>query len=288
MRVSRQDTIAGHPALEVRRLFREIHSGGMSPDLVRRVLSIDGDEEASGLIETLERDGFVERRESRSIVGGFVHVRWYPTLKGSALAGAPASKPIRRVTASRHLAALLNRVEQLRHRDFLCDERSKNANRSFNTFLDDEAWPEVEVHRFLRSRARSLAIRWKIDDFIWGRPFEVAYVDPAWIGRWSGAVRGYCRKAASDGILRIYHDSDAVPDAAPIDLTLKRPLILETPDRLRDALRVQGAVERSEDEALQVVSRWARAGGHDGVVIPASALTGAHLAGARALTLIFV
>jgi hypothetical protein len=266
-------------------MLRVLASAGMSREFVRRQLSLNNEEEASQTIQALERDGLIERRESQSFIGGIVSELWYLTIKGSALAGAPASKPIQRSTAAQNLTALLDRVKELRNRDFaycaaevavfgsylsgvdrlgdldvairlvpklvdneshqlVCDERRKNATRSFSSWFDRLTWPEREVQAFLRARARSLAIRWEVDDFIWSQRFEIVHVDSEWAG----------------GFLNGDHQA------------AQRPLILETSERLQDALKVQSAFEQSESEALRIISGWAKAGGYDAIVITRSAL----------------
>src|SRR5438045_6162139 len=118
MRIRATDQIGGHPALEVRRLLRRLSSGGATPESVRNAMELESDDEARRLIADLEHLGFVERHELKSVVGGDIHEVWYRTLKGSALAKAPASAPIHRRTARRELEAFLGRVTASRQFDF--------------------------------------------------------------------------------------------------------------------------------------------------------------------------
>jgi hypothetical protein len=333
VRVTRSETIAGHPALQVRALFREAcgQIEGVTPDLVRRILSLADDDAAQRVIDVFQIEGYIEpHTPGDRIVGCRV------TVKGTALAAARAHRPIRRGTAEQHLGALLQRVKALADREFLylaaevlvfgsylgdasclgdldiairlvptiedqesfwqlCQERSRNANRSFKTFLESLYWPEMEVRQFLNARAHGLAVRWEIDDFIWGERFKVAYVDHRWALRRPGTQFGYQATATSHGVACLYHEHrDAVATVAAgtvrkVSLKLEQPLILDTPERLRNALKVKvkSAEGTDRDTVMDALSRWPRAGGYDAVVIPESALKGGGAPLEQPITLVF-
>jgi hypothetical protein len=317
MRVERNETIAGHPAVQVRALFREAcrRTDGVTLSLARRALSLPDDPSAQQVIERLRAAGFIEDHDPHDRLVGFRVTR-----KGATLAAAPAHRPLLRETAERHLAALLGRVTTLAHRDFLylaaevlvfgsylgdaprvgdldvairlvpkiedpkvfrarCEERSRSARRSFNTFLEYLWWPQQEVRRFLTSRAHGLAVVWEIDDFVWGVPFKVAYVDPHWAAQWPGTHVGYRVGPPSGSVVHLYHERhDAAALAGSrkprrIRIALERPLILDTPERLRDALEVKSTASTA-GVGIDPLGGWPRAAGYDSVVIPASALKG--------------
>lgn len=331
MRVTRSETIAGHPALRVRALFREAcgQIEGVTPDLVRRVLLLPDDDAAQRVINLFQVEGYIEpHRPGDRIVGCRV------TMKGTALAAARAHRPIRRETAERHLGALLERVKALADRDFLylaaevlvfgsylgdasclgdldiairlvpkiedqerfwqlCQERSRNANRSFGTFLESLYWPEMEVRQFLNARTHGLAVRWEIDDFVWGERFTVAYVDHQWVARRPGTQFGYQAAGASHGFVSLYHERRDAIATAPggkvrkVSVKLEGPLILDTPERLRDALKVKPAAETDRETVMDALNRWPRAAGYDAVVIPESALKGGGAPFPQPVTLVF-
>ncbi|MBI4219894.1 MAG: hypothetical protein HY682_07120 [Chloroflexi bacterium] len=312
MRLTRELTIAGYPALQMRALFREAcsQSHGVTSGLVKRALAITDDDAVQAVIQTLKAEGFIEEHRPTDRLD-----EWRVTMKGAALATVPASRPIHRATAERHLAALLERVRALPGRDFLylaaevlvfgsyldegarlgdldiairlvpkiadesrfwklCEERVHSADRRFRNFVEQVSWPETEVKHFVNARPRGLAIRWEVDDFVWSQRCKVTYVNPDWAARWLDTHRD--RASATTPATR-----------PPIPRDVERPLILDTHQRLRDALKVALPENASEGTALRAISEWARAGGYDALVITSDGIAKDNAPIERPVTLAF-
>ena len=99
MRITTNEKIAGYPALQIRRLMRETVGRSITPRYVREILGCS-DISAARVLSQLQEAGFVES------VRGY----WEATTKGSALAMATATHPLRRETADRLVAELVNRA----------------------------------------------------------------------------------------------------------------------------------------------------------------------------------
>lgn len=107
MRIRSTDTLLGFPILELRRLMRRLGARDvLDVETVRRILSISRPA-AKRLVTALDRAGYVETAES-PVPGSPC---WRLTAQGGALAMASAASPIRRATADRALAALLDRID---------------------------------------------------------------------------------------------------------------------------------------------------------------------------------
>jgi predicted nucleotidyltransferase len=188
MRIERDQLIAGLPAREVRRFMRGAadqiiriavvtHFLGLSPAGARKFL------------KELERDGWIAAKVDH----------WEATEKGRALAMATAAKSLRRETAERLIAdvveraRMINRDSSFAYRvrllavfgsaltgterpndvDIACKlaprfagekqeilEDERRASRgSFINTLEWAAWPKLEVLKKLKSRSRGLSIQ---------------------------------------------------------------------------------------------------------------------------------
>jgi hypothetical protein len=102
MRITADQRIAGYPAVRIRQLMRETVGRSITVQSVRVVLQCS-DSDAASVLNNLEKDGFIE-----SVRGGLE-----PSTKGSALAMATAAPPLRRATASRLVADLIERARAL-------------------------------------------------------------------------------------------------------------------------------------------------------------------------------
>src|SRR2546422_6017751 len=102
MRIAAEEKIAGYPALRIRQLMRETAGRSITPRYVREILSCT-DSGAARVLNQLARAGFVEA------VRGY----WEATTKGNALAMATAAAPLRRQTAERLIAGLIDRARVL-------------------------------------------------------------------------------------------------------------------------------------------------------------------------------
>ena len=109
-RISRDMTIAGVPAFEIRKLLRDGHY--LVAEQAARVLSVS-ERRAEEIMHALEREGFLQPHD-RSFCQPLDGTKgvWEVTLKGSALRIAKAGKPIKRSTAERLVAEFLDRVEK--------------------------------------------------------------------------------------------------------------------------------------------------------------------------------
>src|SRR5690349_8345192 len=109
MRLTPDLDIAGYPALRIRGLFRRVfrddrwtyHDVMEHPGLRKR--------EAVHLTADLEQEGYLERVKEPSPHRSLHDV----TRKGAALMMASAAKPIRRATADRLLAGVVERARHL-------------------------------------------------------------------------------------------------------------------------------------------------------------------------------
>ena len=99
MRITSDQTIADYPAVRVRQLIRETARASITIQHVRHVLRCS-DSGAASVLNRLEKDGLIES------VGG----RLEPSTKGRALAMATAARPLRRTTAARLVAELIERA----------------------------------------------------------------------------------------------------------------------------------------------------------------------------------
>lgn len=102
MRITANQKIAGYPAVRVRRVMRETVGGSITLRNVRRILRCS-DSGAVSVVDGLQKDGFIESVEGR----------WEATTKGNALAMATAAPPLRRSTAARLIADLIERIRDL-------------------------------------------------------------------------------------------------------------------------------------------------------------------------------
>src|ERR1700674_449467 len=99
MRITADQKIAGYPAIQIRQLMRETVGRSITLRYVREILRCS-DAAATRVLNRLQKDGFVEPARG--------HLE--PTTKGSALAMATAAPPLRRETAARLIAGLIERV----------------------------------------------------------------------------------------------------------------------------------------------------------------------------------
>ena len=94
--------IAGDPAVQIRQLMRETVGRSITLRYVREILRCS-DAAATRVLNRLQKDGFVEPARGNL----------EPTTKGSALAMATAAPPLRRETAARLIAGLIERAHAL-------------------------------------------------------------------------------------------------------------------------------------------------------------------------------
>lgn len=110
MHITRDMSIIGFPALEVRSLLQRAaqRPWGFGRDLVEEVWRVDADR-AQAIVQALQAEGYIEPIPVRQTDTE----RWETTVKGNALANASAAPPIVRATADRAVADLVARAAQV-------------------------------------------------------------------------------------------------------------------------------------------------------------------------------
>jgi hypothetical protein len=197
MRIEKGQRIAGHPALQVRRLMREAARRRLTPRLVQEILDCS-EASARKVMVDLQAEGFVESDNGRVEV----------SIRGNALAMARTAAPLRRQTAERLIADIVNRShavnrdEKWAYRvrtlvlfgscvqggtrpndvDIACElaprfgderqsllEQNRRAARgqAFRNLSQWGSWPKTEVFQFLKSRSRGLSIH-QLDAWVLG------------------------------------------------------------------------------------------------------------------------
>jgi predicted nucleotidyltransferase/predicted RNA binding protein YcfA (HicA-like mRNA interferase family) len=106
MRIDPVDEIAGVGIVAVRDFLRATLDSGFTGEYLAERLELSEDH-ADRLLKELRDRGLVAQHQRGS------HTFWETTQDGTTLALASAAKPVRRATAERHLAALLDRVRQI-------------------------------------------------------------------------------------------------------------------------------------------------------------------------------
>lgn len=108
MRIDLKEIICGLPAGRARDFARAVHGSSWSVSDVARILQIEK-EEARKLVNRLKRDGYAAKAPKTHKHGGDLTL----TLKGSALAGATAARPLKRTSAETILSQFMERVARV-------------------------------------------------------------------------------------------------------------------------------------------------------------------------------
>lgn len=106
MRITLDQKIAGYPAGQIRQLMRETVGRSITLRYVREILQCS-DSAAIQVLNHLQEQGFVEP----------IQGRLEPSMKGSALAMATAAAPLRRETAERLIADVIERARSINEDD---------------------------------------------------------------------------------------------------------------------------------------------------------------------------
>lgn len=106
MRVAKTDTIAGLPAATARNLVRLFRGGMFTQETADSLLSRNSVEDADAAFARMEEAGYLAKVD----LGDEDLVWWEATTLGNALAMASFGKPIRRKTADRLVAWMLERA----------------------------------------------------------------------------------------------------------------------------------------------------------------------------------
>jgi predicted nucleotidyltransferase len=109
MQISKNQLIAGYPAIQVRDFLREFRVSIIRIDAIQQALHVD-DNEAKAFLRSMIKLGYLESWESRP--GGDKGTYEVAT-PGLALANASAAKPITRKTAERLLREFMDRVQAI-------------------------------------------------------------------------------------------------------------------------------------------------------------------------------
>ena len=189
MRIDKDQLIAGLPAKDVRRIMRRVEGRLIRPSYLADVLGVS-ESRARGMLCRLQEEGLLAAKE-----GGY----WDITSKGQALTMATAAPPLRKPTAERLIAGLverarmINRTNHFAYRvqrlvvfgsfargserpndvDVACFfvprfsgdkqlglEQARRAEKgSFRNMSEWAAWPKIELFKILKSRSRGLSIQ---------------------------------------------------------------------------------------------------------------------------------
>lgn len=126
-----KSTIAGMPALAIRKLFYKHDI--ISLDLITEYFNIS-DRIAKIVINALLDEGYMEPNELYSQPGN--EVCYHQTLKGCSLALASAAKPIKRKTAEKKIEEFLKRVEEVNKNEYYLYRVDKAV--VFGSYLSDQ------------------------------------------------------------------------------------------------------------------------------------------------------
>jgi len=107
MRIDPSTTIAGRPALDIRRLLRRTIERYFDVDTVRNELAATVTD-AEAVLSELEKAGLIKKEIEE--YPGREPPFWKNSIEGNAVAMATAARPVTRATAERVLAEFLDRV----------------------------------------------------------------------------------------------------------------------------------------------------------------------------------
>lgn len=206
MRINADQTIAGFPAVEIRRLMRRAVGGQISLRQVRECLNCSKPV-ADDVLASLQREGFF------TPVEGGLEV----SPKGNALAQATMAKPLLRSKAAQLLSELVGRAKLVNADDgwayrvdslvvfgsfvrgaarpndvdVACklvprwtgeiQEEAEQRRRDlypsqFRNTVHYLYWPKFEVVRFLKARSRGLSVH-ELDNWILKHRHEIVFED---------------------------------------------------------------------------------------------------------------
>ncbi len=193
MRVAKTDTIAGLPAATARNLIRLFRGGMFAQETADSLLSRNSVEDADAAFARMEEAGYLAKVD----LGDDDLVWWEATTLGNALAMASFGKPIRRKTADRLVAGMLERareynadasrplyVERLRifgsyldpQIDLLGDvdielsfgmrttdqekisAYTRASGKTFRSFMAEITWPQRELVQQLKNRSTAINV----------------------------------------------------------------------------------------------------------------------------------
>jgi len=192
VRISKTDTIAGLPAELARTIVRQFKGGYLIPEAIADLLEGTG-LEPGPVFAGLEKAGFLKGK----LVRHGEEVWWETTIQGNALAMASLGKPIKRTTADRLVAGLLDRARdynadpgkpmfintltvfgsylrpevdpvgdidiELTYGSRITNQKvlsayTKASGRSFGTYLDELLWPQAELLLYLKNKSAFINI----------------------------------------------------------------------------------------------------------------------------------
>ncbi len=198
MRIKSSDTIAGQPALTIRKFLQRNNTYASIPlNAIEEELKVNSST-AKQIFQDLCRLGYIEPTDESDEEN-----RWCVTTKGSALAGASAQKPIKRKTAERLIQQFLEQVEGINQSkeyafrvtkvvafgSYVSDspdlgdidlaitlepvyndqekqraidnerrEKAIEAGRYFKNLFERVAWPQIEIWRILKNRSPYISL----------------------------------------------------------------------------------------------------------------------------------
>lgn len=166
MRIDAKSTLFGHPTTDVRQVLREAHRGcGVSAWYVAKVLQKPDtwhqpdatDPRAHKLLKDLLGAGYLALTQ---------HGGYDTTAKGASLALATAAQPLKRATADRLVAELLERVETINQDDLGEFPYTVQRVTLFGSYLSDrERINDVDVLVDLKRRFCDPELQQRYEEF---------------------------------------------------------------------------------------------------------------------------
>src|SRR5690606_31072258 len=153
MRIDPKGTIAGYSSFEIRELMRRLDHE-WTPRYVAEVMHFSV-QEAEALVHQLEIEGYGERvSESENV--------WRTTIQGSRLRNATAAQPIKRSTADRILAELIERVHEVNRNEYFLYEVDRLV--VFGSYLaDSERINDIDLAVSLEPKEKDPDYRIELD-----------------------------------------------------------------------------------------------------------------------------
>jgi predicted nucleotidyltransferase len=217
MKIEPSDTIVGQPALIIRRLLRKGYGFLWGIGLVEEILHVDS-RTAKRIIKGLDSEGYIEKKDSgrqcdyweNTIKGNALALASAAKSVKRARAEEKLQAFLERVKHVKDNDYFLYKVEKViifgsfltlresvndidiaiklvpktrNHEELQKRSRQRirevqEKGRIFGNFLDELAWPQTEVKRYLKSRSRIISLHDSDDGVLQHCESQVMYEDP--------------------------------------------------------------------------------------------------------------